>query len=101
MQSNPALMEFADTPFLMACAVRGFKDWKKEQEAKTKTGEAAAKPKAVERAPNIGGGSSSPARISRDGDAPKKREAEGALSRLKSTGSTTALADFFKASRTR
>jgi len=99
--SNPALREFADTPFLMACAVRGFKDWKKEQDAKAKTGDGPAKTKAVERAPNLSGGSSSPARISRDSDAPKKREAEGALSRLKSTGSTSALAQYFKASGTR
>ena len=100
LQSNPKLRDFEDSPRLLAFAIKGFQAAQKEAEAaKAKgTSEAAtAKPKPVERAPNLEGGGLAPTRSSRDNEGSvSKKEAAAALNRLKASGSQSDLAEYFK-----
>lgn len=100
IQANPKLRDLEDSPRLLAFAIKGLQAWQKEQKAAKPADATAAAKKATPKAPNLGEGGSAPVRSSRDSDAPvAKKQAAEALNRLKSSGSTSDLANFFKASR--
>ena len=100
IQANPKLRELEDSPRLLAFAIKGLQAWQKEQKAAKPADATAAAKKTTPKAPNLGEGGSAPVRSSRDSDAPvAKKQAAEALNRLKSSGSTSDLANFFKASR--
>lgn len=99
LNSNPKLRDFEDSPRLLALAIRGYQALEKEAAAagKGKTDGAPQKAKPVEKAPNLEGGGLAPTRASRDNEGTAaKRQASEALNRLRSSGSQSDLAAFFK-----
>lgn len=99
LNSNPKLRDFEDSPRLLALAIKGYQVVQKEAEAasKAKSDTAAQKPKQAERAPNLEGGGLAPTRASRDNEGTAaKRQAAEAFNRLKVSGSTSDLAEYFK-----
>lgn len=100
LQSNPKLRDFDDSPRLLALAIKGFQVLQKEAEAakaKVTTDAGTQKPKPAERAPNLDGGGIAPTRSSReDNSTAAKKQAAAAMDRLRKSGSTSDLAEYFK-----